>query len=259
MLIGLYAKNVNWDILRIIGLMTIAVSIVFGSLVLAQERKSTGQKAGGITSVVRLGALYSVEFREMCRPPRLQSTLGAKVLVALKTAGLAVKFGGNTPLVSQDNLEYSLVATQGDTDLRTGRIFAEVGPGSELSFKNTEGKAVVLQIDVTKVCWNVDFDAIIEKVREIGADHAFITRFDVQDLTSEVNPTGSIGKQRSFRVEVQFYVVNVVSGLIVDVFSSEKRTMDVSSEGAVSSAAEYLAAKIVDNLEKSRKDGVVGW
>lgn len=259
MLMRFYPKNVNVDSLRLIVLLTLAIGIVHATLVLAQEKKLADHSVDQITSVVRLGALFSVEFREACGPPRLQSTLGTKVLVALRKAGLGVKLGGNTPLVSQDNLEYSLIAIQGDTDLRTGRIFAEVSPGSELNFRNTEGKAVVLQIDVTKVCWNVDFDAITERAKEIGADHAFITRFSVQDLTSEVNPAGSIGKQKSFRVNVEFYIVNVVSSTIVDAFSSEKRTMDVSSDGAISRSAEYLAAKIVDAMEKSRKEGIIGW
>lgn len=209
--------------------------------------------------VINSGSLYSVEFREKCGPPWLQSTLGTKLLVALRKAGITIKLGGTPPLVSQENLEYSLVATQGETDLRTGRIFAEVGPGSELTFKNTEGKAVVLQIDITKVCWDVDFDGILEEAEMAGSDHAIVVAFSVEDLTSDVNIGGSLGKQKSFRVNADMFVLSASTGNVIDAFSGEKRTMDVSAEAAISASAEYLSTKIVEALEISRKTGILSW
>jgi hypothetical protein len=236
-----------------------ALIMVYPSTALTQKNESTEDITPQATDVIKVGVLYSAEFRGECEPPKFQSTLGSKVMVAFRNAGLNVKLGGSPQLISQENLEYSLMTTQGETDLRTGKIFAEVGPGSELNFKNTEGKAVVLQIDVTKICWDIDLDAIISNAKKKKADHVFLVKFNVQDLTSEINKNGSLGNQKSLSVNVEFYLINTQTSQVVDAYSGEKRTMDVSTEGAVNSSAEYLASQIVKSLENSQKDGNLGW
>lgn len=236
-----------------------ALCIAFMAAVDSTGQQSEIKNQTDSAAVIHSSTLYSVEFREKCGPPWSQSTLGSKLLVALRKAGITIKLGGTPPLVSQENLEYSIIATQGETDLRTGRVFAQVGPGSELNFKNTEGKAVVLQIDVTRVCWDVDFDGTSKDAKGAGSDHAIVVVFSVEDLTSDVNLQGSLGKQKSFRVNADMYVLSTSTGRVVDAFSGEKRTMDVSSEGAISASAEYLATKIVEALAVSREAGIISW
>jgi len=238
-------------------IIAVALSMTMVSALFGQNSEDKNRTRD--VAVIKSGSLFSLEFREKCAPPWLQSTLGTKLLVALRKAGITLKLGGTPPLVSQENLEYSLVATQGETDLRTGRIFAEVGPGSELNFKNTEGKAVVLQIDITKICWDIDIEGILSEAKKAGSDHAIVVTFGVEELTSDVNISGSLGKQKSFRVNADLYILSTATGKVVDAFSGEKRTMDVSAEAAISTSAEYLSTKIVEALETSRNSGILSW
>jgi len=225
--------------------LVIAASLVVGLLVPAYCLSADATKSGPVKAAPGSSSwiLYSLEFRRPCGPPVMPSFLGEKILSAFLKEGIQISLGGPPSLMSRENLKYSLVATQGATDLRTGRIYAEVGPGSELSFKNTEGKAVVLQIDVNEVCWDVDRSATLAMAKESKADRVLLARFQVEDLTSDANVQEKLGKQKSFRVDLDLVAMNVSNGRVVGAFSEERRQMDISREGAVSKAAKYLAGK----------------
>jgi len=204
-------------------------------------------------------ALYCVEFRGPCGPAVMPGFLGEKILSAFVKEGMHVSLAGDAPLVSREDLKYSLVATQRETDLRAGRIYAEVGPGSELTFKNKDGKSVVLQIDITQACWDLDRSAAIAKAKESKADYVFLARFQVEDLTADVNTNEKLGKQKSFRVNLDVVGVSTSSGQVVASFSEERRQMDVSREGAISKAAKHLAEKAAGQFKDAAKKGSFSW
>jgi hypothetical protein len=195
--------------------------------------------------------LYCVEFRGECGPPVMPSFLGEKILYSLAKGGIQVILKGHPPLVSREQLKYSMVATQAETALRRGIIYAEVGPGSELTFKNAEGKSIVLQIDVTEVCWDLDTGAAIAAAEKAGVDHALLARFQVEDLTKEINPNGEFGKQKSARVNLDLVAVDASTGVVVKAFSEDARQMDISTEGAIAKATRYLAEKAAHSWQKS--------
>jgi hypothetical protein len=202
--------------------------------------------------------LYCVEFRGPCGPPAMPSFLCDKVAAALLKEGFQVSVPGQPPLVSREDLKHSLVATQGETELRTGRIYAEVGPGSELSFKNKDGKSVVLQIDVSQVCWDLDRAAGIARAKEAKADYVILGRFQVEDLTADANVDAELGKQKSVRVSLDLVRVAVKDGRQVGAVSEERRQMDLSRDGAAAKAAGYLAEKASIQLRSASKGGAQG-
>jgi len=231
-------------------------AIAFGALVVGyttlaafavEAKGGTGRSAEGSKSPPT-EMLFCVEFRGPCGPPAMPSFLGEKVAAALLKEGIQVVMGGQPPLVSRGDLKYSLVATQGETDLRGGRIFAEVGPGSELTFKNKEGKSVVLEIEVSQVCWDLDRREALARAREAKADRVILAFFQVEDMTQDVNPNGEFGKQKSVRVNLDLVRVSVAGGQEVTAFSEERRQMDISTEGAVAKAVKYLADKAAAQL-----------
>lgn len=225
-----------------IALAVSAVGFTAPAALAVEAKGATGSSAESSESHP-MEMLFCVEFRGPCGPPAMPSFLGEKVAAALLKQGVQVAMGGGPPLVSRGDLKYSLVATQGETDLRMGRIFAEVGAGSELMFKNKDGKSVVLQIDVSQVCWDLDRRAALERAKDAEAGYAILAFFQVEDMTQDVNPGGEFGKQKSVRVNLDAVRVSVDSGQEVAAFSEERRQMDLSSEGAVAKAVKLLAEK----------------
>ena len=216
-----------------------------------QDKQATMDPEAGKRPVSPTALLYCVEFRGPCGPPVMPSFLGEKILYALAKEGAQIILRGQPPLVSREQLKYSVVATQAETELRRGIIYAEVGPGSELSFKNAEGKSVVLQIDVTEVCWDMDTGAAIAAAKKAGVDHALLARFQVEDLTKEINPNGEFGKQKSARVNLDLVAVEASTGVVVKAFSQDARQMDISTEGAIAKATRYLAEKAAHSWQES--------
>jgi hypothetical protein len=236
----------------------IALVAVLGAVPAMAESPAGAGGSGQDSRKAPTEAFYCVEFRGPCGPPMMPSFLCEKVAAALLKEGLQVSVSGQPPLVSRGDLKYSLVATQGETDLRTGRIFAEVGPGSELSFKNKEGKSAVLQVDVSQICWDLDQAAAIAAAKEARADYAILGRLQVEDLTSDVNPDGKLGRQKSARVSLDLARVDLRDGKQVSVFSEERRQMDISYEGAAAKAAKYLAEKAAGQFRAAGKSGSQG-
>lgn len=191
--------------------------------------------------------LFSVEFRGHCGPPQFPSFTG-NAIAAVLSEKMTVIQGGDSPLISREALEYSLIGTSGETSLYTGRVLAEVGPGSELNFKTDKGKSVVLQIDVKSICWNVDQKEAMAKAEQAEATHLLLATVHVMDLTGEINPGGALGSQKSVRVQLDITKIDVKTGSITGAFSDEKRQMDISIDGAVNRAVKYLAKKGLESM-----------
>jgi len=253
-------KTVRYLPNRICGTLVVVALVIGGMVFPALGEKPETAKGGTAegTAKAPTGMLYCVEFRGPCGPPVMPSFLAEKVHVAFLKEGMEMSVTGEPPLVSRGDLKYSAVATQGETDLRTGRIFAEVGPGSELTFKNKEGKSVVLQVDVSEVCWDLDRAAAVAKAEEAKADRLFLGRFQMEDLTSDVNVNEELGKQKSVRVSLDLVGISLVNGQEIGAFSEERRQMDVSREGAIGKAAKYLAEKAAVQFRDVGKKGSVG-
>lgn len=228
-----------------------AVVITMATPALGQGDKGTARAAESEASSELAGVLYCVEFRGPCGPPVMPSFLASKIVSAFNNRGMDVTIAGNTPLMSRQDLKYSLVAAQGETDLRTGRIYAEVGPGSELNLKTDKGTSVVLQVDISQVCWDLDRAAAMADAKEAKRGHAILARFQVDDLTEDVNPHGELAKQKSVRVNLDLVVVDAATGAVVAAFSEECRQMDLSLESAISNGAKYLAGLAAESVEKA--------
>jgi len=223
--------------------------------VLCQKEEGTARADEPVEGSKLAGMLYCIEFRGPCGPPVMPSFLGNKIISAFNSKGMNVILAPNTPLMSRQDLKYSLVAAQGETDLQTGRVFAEVGPGSELNLKTDKGTSVVLQVDISQVCWDLDRAAAIANAKSAKSSHAILAQFQVDDLTEEVNPGGEIGRQKSVRVNLDLVVVDAATGAVVTAFSEECRKMDLSLESAVSHGARYLAAQAAESVEMATREG----
>ena len=100
--------------------------------------------------------LYAIEFRGSCGHPEIPSKSGHEVMRAATNAGMNVLLETSTPLVSKEMLEYSIVGTSGEMSSHTGRVFAEVGPGSELNFRTDKGQSVVIELEIKSISWDID-------------------------------------------------------------------------------------------------------
>jgi hypothetical protein len=219
-----------------------------------QKGEDAAGAAGAEEGVKLAGLLYCVEFRGPCGPPVMPSFLASKIVTAFDKRGMKVTFGGQPPLISREDLKYSMVVAQGETDLRTGRIYADVGPGSELTVKNAKGTSVVLQVDISQVCWDLDRTAAVAGAKLAKSDHALLARFQVDDLTSDANPHGELGRQKSVRVNLELIVTEVSTGEVVAAFSEECRQMDLSLEGAIAKGAKYLTEEAAKSIEAPAKE-----
>jgi hypothetical protein len=188
-------------------------------------------------------ALFPVEFDRTCGPPVYPGMLAAIVTSSSAKTAWKLKLAGSPPLVSHEAVQYSAVGTSGETSLPTARIFAEVGPGGQLSFKNDRGRNVVLQVDVKTVCWDIDQVKAIEAARKGRSTRALLAVLRSEDLTADVNPKGEFGSQKSFAVNLDLTLVNTASGEVLGSFSEETRVMDLSASGAIRRAAKALVTK----------------
>lgn len=240
---------------RVLAITAVSLLVVAAAApALCQKDEGTAE-AGESGAVSKLaGVLYCVEFRGPCGPPVMPSFLANKIISAFNSRGISVIMGSNTPLMSRQDLKYSLVAAQGETDLRTGRIYAEVGAGSELNLKTEKGTSVVLQVDISQVCWDLDRAAAIADAKSAKSDYAILAQFQVDDLTEEVNPRGELGHQKSVRVSLDLVVVDATTGAVVTAFSEECRKMDLSLESAISNGAKYLAAQAAEYVEIATRE-----
>jgi hypothetical protein len=187
--------------------------------------------------------LFPVEFDGACGPPVHPGMLAGVMTSSAPKTAWKLTLTGAPPLVSHEAVRYSAVGTSGETSLPAARIFAEVGPGGELSFKNDRGRNVVLQVDVKTVCWDIDQAKALEVSRKGRHPRALFAMLRSEDLTADVNPKGELGSQKSFAVSLDLTLVHTTSGEVLGSFSEETRVMDLSARGAVRRAAKTLATK----------------
>jgi hypothetical protein len=192
--------------------------------------------------------LYCVEFDKTCGPPIYPGTLGGIVTSSPAKAKWRFRTGGPAPLVSHEAVQYSAVGTSGETSLPTARVFAEIGPGGELSYKSDRGKNVVLQVDVKTVCWDIDQTQAMTMAKKAGSERVLVAVLRSEDLTSQVNPSGEYGSQKSFAVNLELTLIDPGSGEVIGSFSDETRVMGLSATGAVRRAARTLVAKGLNSL-----------
>ena len=235
----------------VFSIVTLVLCLQFSlSAVAADTDASSNQttQVSGLT--ISSGVLYSVEFRKTCGPPHFPSSIGQAFITTLINNGVSCINGGTTLLKSVEHLEYSTVATQAETSLRRGFLFAEVGAGSELTFKSDKEQEVVVQIDVSQICWDIDYPGTLKQVDSKKSPYVFLVNGRVDDLTSDVNPSGRLGKQKSTNVYVSVLVMDAKDGRTVRAFSKDARAMDLNFESAVSTAVARLADEFSKELKR---------
>ena len=228
----------------------ITLFVLAGSLALplpAGAEKAASEKPA--TAGPRIEAtLFTVEFSKTCGPPIFPGMLAGIVTSSAPKASWRLRTGGPPPLVSREAVQYSAVGTSGETSLPTARIFAEIGPGGELSYKSDRGRNVVLQVDVKTVCWDVDQDKAMAAARKGGSGRVLFAVLRSEDITADVNPKGQYGSQKSFNVSLELTLLDSGSGEVLGSYSDETRVMDVSGSGAVRRGAKILVTKGLKSL-----------
>jgi hypothetical protein len=192
--------------------------------------------------------LFCVEFDRTCGSPIYPGTLGGIIPSSAPKATWRLRTGGPPPLVSHEAVQYSSVGTSGETSLPAARIFAEVGPGGELSYKSDRGKNVVLQVDVKTVCWDIDQAQAMALAKKAGAARVLVAVLRSEDLTGQVNADGRYGGQKSFAVNLELSLIDPATGEVVKSFSDETRVMSLSATGAIRRAARFLVNKGLTSL-----------
>ena len=191
--------------------------------------------------------VFSVEFNGECGPPVLPGKLSS-LLLATPHEGMSLVSGGGAPLVSRENVIYSVLGTSGETSLPAAKIFAEVQGGGELTFKSDKGKHVVIQADLKSVCWDVDQAGALKLAKASRVPRVMIAVLRSEDVTADVNPDGGLGHQKSVVVALDLLVLEVESGRAIGAFSDESRQMDLSVASAVRRGVKALLPRAFADL-----------
>lgn len=227
------------NIFRILMLVLIMNIIVF-----AQEQNE-------VQNTVRQydrGILCAVEFRGVCTPPIISSSLGSIISSELNKHSIKPGLATVIPFKSQNFVEYTLFGTQDKTEFRTGTVYAEFGAGTELNIKSEDDTPVVLKIEINKVCWDIDLNRLIEDSKSKKYRYIFFSKVNIEDLTSDVNASNQLSNQKSFNINLEFQIYNISTGSIDFSFNEEVRQMDVSQEGAIRKGVRRLMEMLVKRL-----------
>lgn len=236
-----------------VSLLSILICLMLLNMQASGESSGQAAATAGIDSKGEMSrapttALLSVEFRGPCGSPTVPSSLGDIVAATAHENGLATKLLGQASLVSREALEYSIVRSVGEVSHRTGLLFMEAGPGSELTVKTNRGEDVVVKADLTSVCWDVDTESCVHKAKEARADRLLLAKVHAEDLTHTLDCGLRVGHQRSVRVSLTLNLIDLATGNTIGIFSKERRQMDVSVQGAVDEAARSLASEGLKSL-----------
>ena len=238
------ARGVVWS--ASVGRRCIVLSVLIGLSTLpslAHAVGPPGERSKSETARHHV-AVYAVEFEGNCGPPIYPSSL-APIITSSAPKNWVLTAVGPPPLVSSEAVLYSVVGSSGETSLPAARVFAEVRKGGELSFKSDNGKNVVLQADVKKVCWEVDQARAVDITE---AAEALLVVLRLEDMTAEANPGGELGRQKSISVSLDMTLVDTNSRTVLGSFSDEARQMDLSVTAATRRAAKSLVARGLKSL-----------
>jgi len=126
-----------------------------------------------------------------------------------------VDFVSETPLISKEILEYTLIEDTGTTGRdNSGRVKLILANDGAMNFESVSGFPVYTKMEISSVHWQLDKENCLRIAEENGSEYAIMISATSEDNTHNIPGNISLNGQKSVTALLKGSVVRIADGKI---------------------------------------------
>lgn len=164
---------------------------------------------------------------------------------ALQKKGIEVHPSSNTPLVSKEIVEYTLVVE--GKDCESGYVYLELQPGDVAKMESVKGLPVFTTVEFSSIHWMLDKEKALNSLKGTDCRYALLTTATAEDQTETIANNKVLSGQRSVRVSIMMNLIDVRENKNIKSFSDELSGMDSNGLRAATRGWKQLIDRAINH------------